>query len=159
MLFYKFKIKFIIFFLKLLELSQFLFSNDFAYSCQHVLACFETSATSEKLNRSWDYSTVNGHQFSLKVEPIFLGIFLSFCGRKQKNWVIFFSSFFFFILEFWRIWNCTLPLTRWICSFLLIIFFKLNFYITLYFINYISRFLSRLFIFVLFLYMLFPDTN
>jgi len=67
----------------LLELPQILFPTDFAYSCQHVSACLETSAISGKLNKSWDYGAVNGHQFSLEVEPIFLGIFYFFVSDSR----------------------------------------------------------------------------
>lgn len=70
---------------RLLELRQILFPPDFAYSCQHVSACLETFTISEKVNRSWEYGAVNGHQFKLEVEPIFLGIFYFFVPESGAN--------------------------------------------------------------------------
>lgn len=62
--------------------------------------------------KSRDYGAVNAHQFSLKIEPIFLGIFyffvpdtrayfsgnfLFFVSEKQNNLVV----FFLFLIFFW----------------------------------------------------------
>ena len=78
----------------MLELPQILFPGEFDYSRHHISACLETSAISRKLNRSWDYGAINGQQFSLQVEPTFVGILYLFVPDSGAYFLAIFLSFF-----------------------------------------------------------------